>query len=135
MAFTGATSWTSAEFQQAAADNQGLAWDVPSETPGTETWSKCPAEKEKTESSQQEHTFNGGELKQPKSQAHLAVLVVDVLTETANNGSVNEERTHHHNGLQHLSQRDLSDMHTDSGTTLEQPESLCSHRRGNTFDQ
>lgn len=31
----------------AAADNQELVSDVPSETPGTETLSKCPAEKER----------------------------------------------------------------------------------------
>lgn len=52
-------------------------------------------------------------------KADLAILVVDVLTETTNYCSVNEERPHHNNGLQHLSQGHLSDKYREKECPLE----------------
>lgn len=44
-------------------------------------------------------TFDSRWAEQNKSRANLAILIVDILIEATNDSSVNEERTHHNNGL------------------------------------
>lgn len=39
---------------------------------------------------------------------HLSILIVNIFVESSNNRPVDEQRTHHHNGLQHLPQGHLA---------------------------
>lgn len=69
---------------------------LPSETPGTETWSRCPAAKDRHINTMQTDISMS-----PVRwlTANLSILIVNIFIESSNNRSVDEQRTHHNNGL------------------------------------
>lgn len=60
---------------------------------------------------------------------HFSILIVNIFVESSNNRPVDEQRTHHHNGLQYLPQGHLAKrpvtMLAEVNTQLHPPASPC----------